>query len=58
MTAPMVQEWSTLYAHELDNPAPGVQSAAQMTANLNSDIAAAQLAADVLYRRWLEPLTG
>ena len=32
MTAPMVQEWSTLYAHELDNPAPGVQSAAQMTA--------------------------
>jgi GMP synthase-like glutamine amidotransferase len=58
MTASMVQEWAALYAHELDNPAPGVQSAAQMTANLDAEIAGAQQAADALYRRWLEPLLG
>ena len=58
MTAPMVQEWAALYAHELDNPAPGVQSAAQMTANLEADIAATRQAADILYRRWLKPLLG
>ena len=58
MTAPMVREWAALYAHELDDPTPGVQTAAQMTASLEADIAASRLAADVLYRRWLEPLAG
>ena len=58
MTAPMVQEWAALYAHELHDPAPSVQSAEQMTANLEADIAAARQAADSLYRHWLEPLAG
>lgn len=58
MTAPMVREWSTLYKDELDNPAPSVQSAQQMTERLEQRIAEAQQAADVLYLRWLEPLVG
>ena len=58
MTAPMVRQWAALYAHELDDPTPGVQTAAQMTASLEADIAASRQAADVLYRRWLEPLAG
>jgi len=58
MTAPMVQEWAALYAHELDDPAPSVQTVAQMTANLEADIAAARQTADAIYRRWLEPLSG
>ena len=56
MTAPMVREWSTLYKDELDNPSPGVQSAQQMTEGLEQRIAEAQQAADILYKRWLQPL--
>jgi GMP synthase-like glutamine amidotransferase len=56
MTAPMVQEWSSLYADELDDSAPSVQSAAQMTSRLNEKITAAQEVADRLYRRWLRPI--
>jgi GMP synthase-like glutamine amidotransferase len=58
MTAPMVREWSTLYADELDNPAASVQTAEQMTTGLEQRIAEAQQAADVLYLRWLKPLLG
>jgi len=58
MTAPMVREWSTLYKDELDNPAPSVQSAQQMTERLEQRIAEAQRVADVLYLRWLEPILG
>jgi GMP synthase-like glutamine amidotransferase len=57
MTAPMVSEWSTLYKDELVNPSPSVQSAQQMTEGLEQRIAEAQQAADVLYQRWLEPLS-
>ena len=56
MTAPMVREWASLYATELDDPAPSVQSAAQLTAGLDERIAAAQQIADRLYQRWLQPL--
>ncbi len=56
MTAPMVHEWANLYADELDDPAPSVQSAALMTAGLDERITAAQQVADRLYRRWLRPL--
>ena len=56
MTAAMVSEWSTLYADELDNPAPGVQTAEQMTEGLEQRISEAQQVADVLYQRWLEAL--
>ena len=56
MTAPMVSEWSTLYKDELDNPSPSVQSAQQMTEGLEQRIVEAQQAADILYKRWLQPL--
>lgn len=58
MTAAMVREWATLYADELDDPAPCVQSAQQMTERLEQRIAEAQRAANILYQRWLEPLHG
>jgi len=57
MTAPMVREWSTLYKDELDNPAPSVQTAQQMTEGLEQRITGAQQAADILYQQWLEPLS-
>jgi GMP synthase-like glutamine amidotransferase len=57
MTAPMVSEWSTLYKDELENPSPGVQTAQQMTEGLEQRITGAQQAADILYQRWLEPLS-
>jgi len=53
MTAPMVREWAALYKDELDDPAPSVQSAAQMTEGLDTRITAMQQIADGLYRRWL-----
>ena len=56
MTAAMVREWSTLYKDELDNPAPSVQTAQQMTERLEQRITEAQQVADVLYQRWLKPL--
>ena len=58
MTAAMVREWSTFYKDELDNPAPSVQTAQQMTERLEQRIAEAQQAADILYQRWLEPILG
>ena len=56
MLTPMVSEWDTLYAHELEETGSTVQSAAQMTADLPARIDAAQQFADQLYRRWLTPL--
>ncbi|MDH3871385.1 MAG: type 1 glutamine amidotransferase [Gammaproteobacteria bacterium] len=56
MTAPMVQEWSNLYADELDDTAPSVQSAAQMTGGLDEKVTIAQQVADRLYRRWLRSI--
>ncbi len=56
MTAPMVHEWAALYRVELDDPAPSVQTAAEMTADLDERITAAQQVAGHLYRRWLQPM--
>jgi GMP synthase-like glutamine amidotransferase len=56
MLTPMVSEWATLYAHELEETGSTVQSAEQMTADLPARIDAAQQFADQLYRRWLTPL--
>ncbi|MGB5307240.1 MAG: type 1 glutamine amidotransferase [Gammaproteobacteria bacterium] len=53
MTAPMVREWAELYKGELDDPAASVQTAAQMTEDLDTRIAALQGVADGLYQRWL-----
>ena len=58
MTAAMVREWATLYADELIDPAPALQTAEQMTDALEHRITEARQVADVLYRRWLEPLPG
>jgi GMP synthase-like glutamine amidotransferase len=58
VTAPMVREWASLYAHELETPSASVQSAAQMTTGLEARVSELQQAADALYRRWLQPLVG
>lgn len=56
MKADMVSEWAALYAGELAEPSPLVQSAAEMTRNLDTRIEALHKAADRLYGRWLKPL--
>jgi GMP synthase-like glutamine amidotransferase len=56
MLAPMVGEWAQRYRHELDDPGPAVQSAAQMTTDLDARISGAQRVAEVVYARWLQPL--
>jgi len=56
MLAPMVVEWAQRYRHELDGAGPAVQTAQQMTHDLETRIHGAQQVADVLYERWLQPL--
>lgn len=56
MTAEMVSEWARLYADEIRDPSPTVQSAAQMTEHLDAHVAASQAVADHLYARWLATL--
>jgi GMP synthase-like glutamine amidotransferase len=56
MTAAMVREWATLYQQEIAEPAGAVQSALEMTTDLDARIEAAQQVADILYARWLEPV--
>ena len=58
MTAPMVSEWASLYAHELSEPSASLQSAEQMTTDLESRVSDMQAVADKLYRRWLRPVLG
>ena len=58
MTAPMVSEWASLYEDELREPSASIQSAEQMTADLEARITALQQVADQLYRRWLRPVIG
>jgi GMP synthase-like glutamine amidotransferase len=58
MTAPMVKQWAALYADELADPAPSVQTTAQMTDGLDEKVAAARQVAERLYQRWLQPLLG
>jgi GMP synthase-like glutamine amidotransferase len=56
MTVPMVSEWASLYADELREPSASLQSAAQMTTDLETRVSDMQLVADRLYQRWLQPL--
>ena len=58
MTAPMVSEWASRYEDELREPSASVQSAAQMTADLEARVTALQQVADQLYRHWLRPALG
>ncbi len=58
MTAPMVSEWASRYEDELREPSASVQSAAQMTADLEARVTALQQVADQLYRHWLRPVLG
>jgi GMP synthase-like glutamine amidotransferase len=58
MEAPMVREWAGLYRDQLQSPDPTVQSADVMMEKLESKITALQANADVIYRRWLQPLLG
>jgi GMP synthase-like glutamine amidotransferase len=56
MTAPMVREWASRYAHELREPSASVQDMEEITADLDARVAALQGVADSIYRRWLRPL--
>jgi GMP synthase-like glutamine amidotransferase len=56
MTKEMVQEWTKLHAHEIRETSATIQSATEMTTEIDDKIAALQVQADRLYRRWLRPL--
>lgn len=56
MTAPMVEDWASIYRDELAHPIATVQSLEEMTTGLDTRIEAARQVADKLYRRWLAPL--
>ncbi len=56
MTSAMVREWAELYNNELTDPAISVQSQKEITENLEERINQLHSVADVLYRRWLQPL--
>jgi len=56
MTGTMVHEWTALYENELTDPAPSVQNQKEIMGNLENRVIQLHSAADVLYRRWLQPL--
>jgi GMP synthase-like glutamine amidotransferase len=56
MTEAMVREWADLYIDELLDPAETVQSQTEITDNLKEKIEQLQRTADLLYRRWLQPI--
>lgn len=56
MTEAMVREWADLYTDELTDSAATVQSQKEMTNNLKEKIEQLQRMADLLYRRWLQPM--
>jgi GMP synthase-like glutamine amidotransferase len=58
MTESMVREWADLYTDELADPAATVQSQTAITTDLKEKIEELQSVADLLYRRWLQPLVA
>ncbi len=56
LTAPMVDEWSKLYAAEITEPTDTVQSRDTMIGDLETRLHEAQQVASVLYNRWLDRL--
>ncbi len=57
MTADMVREWARTGSDEIAHPSPTVQSAAQMTADLDARVRRLQGMADKFYDRWVEGLS-
>lgn len=53
MTPKMVNLWSVLNQHEIENPTNTVQSAKRMRIRLDTRITALQRVADRIYDRWL-----
>ena len=56
MTDALVHSWADVNDAEIAQPGPTVQSAAQMTTQLEQRIAQLQQQADRLYGRWLRPI--
>lgn len=56
MTAALVRRWADVNDTEIAQPGPTIQSAAQMTAQLEQRITLLQQQADRLYSRWLRPV--
>jgi GMP synthase-like glutamine amidotransferase len=56
MTAELVRDWAARYAEQIGDASPTVQSAEQMSADLEARITALHGIADRLYARWLAPL--
>lgn len=52
MTPPLVREWCSLYASELDTPTGSVQSAEAMTAELEDKTKQLNRTAETLYGHW------
>jgi len=56
MTDTMVREWAELYKDELTDPVASVQSQKEIVENLEERVKQLHSTADLLYRRWLQPL--
>jgi GMP synthase-like glutamine amidotransferase len=56
VTTAMVEEWTALYAADLDSSSPAVQSASAIRERLAERAMAMRAVADVIYGRWCERL--
>lgn len=56
VTASMVPEWATLYADQIAQPTETVQSAQELTTDLDQRIQDLKQIADKIYARWLQGL--
>ncbi len=56
MTAAMVREWAEHGQHEIATPSATVQSAKDMTYDLDTKVSGLQKVAQSLYQRWLQPI--
>jgi GMP synthase-like glutamine amidotransferase len=54
MTASMVMEWADLYRDEIEQPSASVQTASQLTADLDNKIRQMQRVAEMLYSHWIQ----
>jgi GMP synthase-like glutamine amidotransferase len=56
MNSEMVTEWAKEYAHELAAPSQSIQSADELTSNVDEKTASINRVADLLYQQWASPL--